>query len=103
MGMAWDAIRDAQGGAYLRIIGNDVQTSLGARVPIADAVRAIAFIASMRKLRNTWQHAWQRNGESCPVGDFQIDSISETGDIKAGCHFIQWSEIEPIGKALGVI
>ena len=101
MGVAsqFSGIRDAQGGAYLRIIGDEVQTSLGARVPVADARQAINFIAA----RRTTGKAWQRNGERCPVGDFQIDSISTTGDIKAGCHFIQWSEIEPIGKALGVI
>lgn len=90
-------LTDEQGGAYLRVAGDFVQTSRGAVVPIDDAKRAIVFIA-----RQAPRGAWERNGETCPVGQFQIDSISPEGNIRAGCHFIQWPEIARLATALGI-
>jgi hypothetical protein len=46
---------------------------------------------------------WKRNGEQCPVGQFQIDRIAANGDIHAGCHFIKWNEIEATARALGML
>lgn len=92
---------DRDGAAYLRVSadGETVQTSRGASVPTADAIRAIRFIRAVKYLR---MRDWHRNGEQCPVGQFQVDTIAASGNIKAGCHFIKWAEIEAIGAALGV-
>lgn len=76
--------------------GDVVKTSLGAEVPLADARRAVAFIQACR----TRGRSWERNGETCPVGLFQIDTIDASGNIKAGCHRIDWSEIARILPAL---
>lgn len=73
-----------------------VETSQGAEVPATDAARAVRFIAKVR----TKGAPWHRNGEQCPVGDFQIDEIEPTGNIRAGCHRIEWSEIEALGRTL---
>lgn len=97
----YNGLTDQDGAAYLRVTldGEQVQTSRGAYVPVADAIRAISFIRAVKYLRKS---DWKRDGEQCPVGKFQIDRISANGDIHAGCHFIKWSEIEATATALGM-
>lgn len=75
---------------------NRVETSQGAEVPASDAVRAVRFITKVRA-RGT---LWQANGEQLPVGQFHINSIGPQGNIKAGCHKIEWAEIESLGVTL---
>jgi hypothetical protein len=93
----WDVV---DGAAYLRVIDNGatVQTSRGASVPADSAMDAIRFI----RIVVSRGKEWKRNGEQCPVGKFQIDSIGTDGNIKAGCHFIKWIEIEATALALGM-
>lgn len=97
------------GGVYLRalhverddsgaIVGGVLQTSRGADVPLAHALKAFRFI----KLCRAKGQAWQANGRTVPVGHFRIDSIATNGDFKAGCHFIEWEEVAKLAKALGV-
>lgn len=89
-------------GAYaaLRLTrdGRDVETSHGAKVPAADARRAVVFIADKRRRAV----AWARNGETFPVGNFQLDRVTERGDVIAGCHRIEWAEVVRLSAALGV-
>lgn len=72
-----------------------LETSRGVKVPLADALRAFTLIAQCRERKRSWR----RNGETIKVGEFQIDSIAETGDIVAGCHRIHWTEIERFAKS----
>lgn len=90
--------RDAGNGALLRVSasGAHVETSQGATVPVDDAKRAIAFV---RKFAG---RTWHRNGERFRIGDFQLDSIDEGGNIRAGCHYIERAEIESLAVSLGV-
>lgn len=67
-----------------------VETSLGARVPIAHAVRAMRLI---RKLRTAGQ-TYKRNGHSIHLGHYVLDSVDALGTIKAGCHTIMAAEFE---------
>lgn len=98
----YSGLVDRDGAAYLRVTadGQTVQTSRGASVPAADAIRAIRFIRAVKYLRKS---DWKRNGEQCPVGQLQVDRINADGDIHAGCHFIKWSEIDATAQALGMI
>jgi hypothetical protein len=84
--------------AALRVRGAYVQTSHGASVPIGDARRAVLFVAGVREAGKSWQ----RNGQTFNVGAFQLDAINANGDVKAGCHFIEWSEVARLAAALGV-
>lgn len=84
-------------GAYLRVNGDEMETSQGARVPLTHAKRAVARVV---KVRASGQ-SWHRNGSTLPVGHYHIDSISETGDVVAGCHRIAWEEIERFAKSQG--
>ncbi len=86
------------GGAALRIKGDELETSHGASVPLAHAIKAFRFVKLCRENGRTWQ----RNGQQIRVGHFQIDSIDASGDFVAGCHRISWPEVERAAIAAGV-
>jgi hypothetical protein len=86
------------GGAALRIMGETLETSHGAEVPLAHAVKVFRFV----KLCRDSGKAWQRNGRTIRVGLFQVDSVSASGDFVAGCHRFTWSEVERVAKLAGV-
>lgn len=86
------------GGAALRIRGDLLETSHGASVPLAHAIKAFRFVKLMRE-RGT---EWQRNGKTIRVGHFQIDSIAANGDFVAGCHKFSWPEVERAAALAGV-
>lgn len=73
----------------LRIVRDELQTSQGARVPLPEAIALTRFAASCR----TNGKEWRKNGERRAVGQFQVDRITENGDIVAGCHVIPWAAI----------
>lgn len=99
-------LRDATGGALLRVINASsengrtpvLQTSLGAEVPLAHAVKVFRFV----KLCRDRGEAWHRNGRTIRVGHFQVDRIAADGDFWAGCHRINWPETERLARTLGV-
>lgn len=78
----------------LRINGDTIQTSRGAEVPVAHAIKALPFIRSGKE--------WHRNGQEIRVGQFHFDSIDAAGNVKAGCHTIDRDEIERIAAILGL-
>ena len=86
------------GGAALRIMGNELQTSHGAAVPLAHAIKAFRFV----KLCRERGQGWQANGHSLRVGLFAIGSIDADGNFRAGCHVINWPEIERAARAANV-
>ena len=101
--------RDAQGGAYLRargverdesgrIKGGTLETSQGAQVPLAHALRVFRFLKWCRVTGTPWQ----RNGRTIRVGMYQVDSVSPDGSFRAGCHRINWPQVEALAHALGV-
>ena len=75
-------------------IPDAMQTSKGVTVPLADAEKAFRFVMLKR------EKGWRRNGETFPVGDFQLDSVGPEG-VVAGCHRISWDEIERFAKSQG--
>lgn len=85
--------------AMLRIDGDEVVTSRGARFPVSHAKRALAFV---RKIRESGQ-AYVRNGNTVHLGHYAIDRIEPDGTVKAGCHVVSWEEIERIALLLDSI
>jgi len=77
-----------------RVEGEDLVSTLGARVPLQAARVAYRFAIHRRA------QGWHRNGETCEVGMYHLDAINEHG-IVAGCHRIAWSEIERLAPVLG--
>jgi len=98
-GSIWGAsLRTAEGGALLRVKGEELQTSQGAAVPLAHAIKVFRFV----KLCRDNGAEWRRNGHTIRVGHFQVDRIAPNGDFRAGCHFIEWAECERIARQLGI-
>ena len=80
----------------LRIHGEEVVTSRGARFPVSHAKRALALV---RKVRESGQ-AYVRNGHTIHLGPYAVDRIEPDGTVKAGCHVVSWEEIERIAPDL---
>lgn len=78
----------------LRAEGSEMVTSMGARVPLADAERTHRFAMLARA------KGWHKNGETHAVGSYQLDAVNEFG-VVAGCHRIAWEEIECFAKSQG--
>lgn len=77
--------------------GEILQTSKGAEVPLRHAKKAFYFVLRC-KVQGT---DFKRNGRHIRVGHFEIDEIKSNGDVIAGCHFIEFSEIEDFAKREG--
>jgi hypothetical protein len=99
---AWIASEPMPEGVYLnarifpvafRLEGEELVSTLGARVPLQAARVAYRFITSKRG------QAWRENGETCQVGNYRLNAINEQG-IVAGCHRIAWAEIERLASIL---
>lgn len=84
-------------GTFLRVDGEEVETSRGARVPLTAAKRTFLFVEKIREAKG----GWQSNGTTHRVGPFSLDSVSSKGDVKVGCHEILWPEIELLAKSQG--
>lgn len=76
-----------------RVEGDELVSSMGARVPLQAARVAYRFATGKRG------QEWRANGETCPVGHYALDSITPAG-IVAGCHRISWEEMERIAPLL---
>lgn len=87
-----------RGGAYVRRRGDYLETSQGASVPWAHAVRVFKFV----KLCRERGEAWRTNGRVVRVGHFTVSEITAEGDMRAGCHFFEWAQIEALARAQGV-
>jgi hypothetical protein len=83
----------------LRVKGDVIETSHGAEFPLADAVHAYRILNGYRKkgLRASLEGDFVIR-----VGSFHIDAIDLEGNVKAGCHAVQWPEIERLAKTLGL-
>lgn len=102
-------LKDSRGGPLLRvvnverddsgaIVAGELQTSAGAAVPLCHAIRVFRMV---KHCKDTGR-AWQRNGATIRVGQFQVDSIDAAGNFRAGCHAINWPEVERLAVSLGV-
>jgi hypothetical protein len=88
--------------AYLRVRGENVETSQGASFPVDHAVRAIRVIQRMMRNTdgNTDAPLFVRNGKTIRLGHYQVDRIDADGVIHAGCHKVSRSEFESIAQQL---
>ena len=82
----------------LRIKGDELQTTLRARVPLAHAVKAFRVI---KRLHEKGQ-AYERNGHTIHLGHFALDAIDTQGNVTAGCHNVSWEEIARVATLAGV-
>lgn len=82
----------------LRVIGDRVETSRGAAFPLEHARNGLALV------RRVMAHGqdWKANGHSFHLGNYKIDRITKDGTVYAGCHVVEWAEIERIAPELDV-
>lgn len=102
---------DEHGGAYFRVVGAELQSSMGARVPLDHAIRVFKFVRLIREkyigelsaetARAT--QAWQANGRTLKVGMFQVSRVYADGSFIAGCHTVYWPAIEEAAALAGVL
>lgn len=83
---------------YMRINGDEIETTKGAKFPVSHAVKAFKVI---RALKDKGQD-WHKNGKTIHLGHFEIDSVDALGNVKAGCHFVEWDEIERLARILKI-
>lgn len=93
-----DACPLGAGAIFLRIRGEDLETSAGATVPLDHAKRAFRFIKCAKEAG----HAWERNGQEIRLGHFSIDRIDPDGTVHAGCHTVAFDEIQRVAALAGV-
>lgn len=90
-------------GHLLRNVPNSgpdtVQTSGGARVPLADAVRVLELYGTVRREGIRYiPHPVMRT----KIGAFALDEITAEGDVRVGCHFFKAQEIVRFAATVGV-
>jgi len=83
----------------LRVMADEVETSRGARVPVAHAVRGLRFVRAV-VAKGT---PYVRNGHTLHLGHYPIDRIDVDGTLTARCHVIPYAEIERIAPRLEAI
>ena len=87
-------------GALLRLADGEIQTSQGAVFPVADGKAAWPLITKVKQLGVAVDY--HMHGYYPKLGHFNIDKVFENGDVKAGCHYVKFGEIERMATALGL-
>ena len=83
--------------AFLRMVGDEVQTSRGARVPVSHVKKVIPFIKEIQKGEKP---AYKKNGKTIHLGMFSLNAIDSEGTVTAGCHVIPFSEVTYIDSVI---
>jgi hypothetical protein len=83
---------------FLRVSGDQIESSMGARIPLDHAPRIWALVQACRSSGR----AYQANGHTEHAGPYAIDSVSAQGELKAGCHTIPYAELELMARTLGL-
>ena len=84
---------------YMRIKGDDIETSKGASFPVDHAIKAFKAI---RRIKDTGENFINTAHDWLKLGHFRIDNIDTAGNVKAGCHYVDWDEIERIARELKI-
>lgn len=88
---------DFTGTDYMRLRGDEVETSRGARVPLAHVRRAMQLVMAI-----PLGTEWHSNGHTIPVGHYTIDRVDAAGTVFVGCHKFNRAEIERVRDLLAV-
>ena len=91
------------GPVMLRVNGDQIETSLGACVPIADARHVWQLIEAVRASGFPRSRGLSRVLQGVEIGGYGVDAIDADGTLKAGCHTIPYSELRAMARTLGLI
>lgn len=76
-----------------------VETSMSVQVPLAGPLGAVRLLRFLKALKGTGR-TYKSNGHSERIGAFTVTSF-DGQTLVAGCHRIEWSEIERVAPELG--
>lgn len=77
----------------------EIETSTGAKFPIEHGLKALKIID-----RCVAQKAeWHTNGHTIHLGHYQIRSITKEGLVHAGCHYVDYAEIQAVAKQVKIV
>ncbi len=91
---------DDRGGALLRVVGDTLETSWGAEVPLRHASAVFRKVSDCRAKGTTY---YRDEARPIRVGAFQVNRIDADGTLIAGCHTIHWPEIARIAASIGLL
>lgn len=84
---------------YVRVRGENIETSHGANFPKEHAPIAWRVIQRCKDNKSEWQS----NGHTIKLGHYQVQSISAKGMLTAGCHKVGYAQMLPVAKELGLV
>lgn len=83
----------------LRIVGDEVQTSHGARITFEE-VRASKIWQAVQKVRASGAPVEFDGLHKPTLGNYRADRIEKDGTLKAGCHTIPFAEMETVAAVI---
>lgn len=88
---------------YMRLSrsGDEIETSKGARFPLDHAKRVFILVRYCHDNKKEWINDGTKQTGST-LGNFKADHIDAQGNVKAGCHYVEWDEIERLARILGI-
>lgn len=88
-------------GPVLMRLKNDetIETSKGAQFPLDHAIKAFKLVRMIKERSLSWDAC---SIKTIHLGHFKIDNIDLFGNVKAGCHTVQWDEIERLARILKI-
>lgn len=84
------------GPAYLRIVGDQIETSRNASVPLAVAIRAYRHFKPLRESGMAWTRDHNPDNDAARLSHYTIDRMDDDGTLHIGCHTITWNEVESV-------
>jgi hypothetical protein len=83
---------------YVRIVGEELQTSWGIRVPLNRALAVYRLATLCRKNGHTYIPRKRQL-----IGTWALDGITSDGTVRAGCHIIPYRVQKEAAKLSGVL
>lgn len=91
----YEARATETGGAYVRVYGDEVQTSQGARVPLSAGRMLLAMAARCRATGTPFYGSHR-------VGSFHLYAIDAEGNARVGCHLLEWPQMADAAARAGI-
>lgn len=83
---------------FMRVAGDNVETSHGVKFPVSDALKLWPIINKVIKSGSSLTTIPDR----FKLGIYSVDAISTKGTVVAGCHTVLFDQIEFVAEQLGV-
>jgi len=83
---------------YLRLVGDSIQTSKAASIPVNDARLLWDMVTTCRNEKQSFKPS-----EQLSVGHYSLTGIDSKGNIKVNCHYIEYDQLKRMAKILNYI